>query len=103
VDQNYIKKEAVAAKTSGPDTAPGRPGSATERTALILDAKDTSSNPGDQVNKYKEILSHLDYFKNSLNPTNGVRLAGTPQQQATTDGKPFVQFTLECRFSDKTQ
>ena len=94
VDQNY---------TGTPkSTTPPRPATATEKTTLILEAKDFSPNPGDQVNKYKDILSRLDYFKTRLNQTNGVRLSGPPQQ-ASADGKPYVQFILECRFTDKTQ
>jgi hypothetical protein len=95
VDQSYSKKDAGTAKNSGP-------GNAIEHIVMTLDAKDTSPNPGDQINKYKDVLSRMEYFKANLNPTNGVRLAGPPQQ-AVADGKPFVQFTLDCRFTDKMQ
>lgn len=96
--QNYTQKEQ-------PSQKPGVPPkilSCTERTTLMLDAKDTSSNPGDQVNKYRDAVAKQDYFKSSLNATNGVRLTGPPQQNMA-DGKPFVQFTLECRFNEKNK
>jgi len=94
VDQSYVQTPKSA--------TPPRPATATEKTVLFLEAKDFSANPGDQVNKFKDVLPRLDYFKARLNQTNGVRLSGPPQQ-ASTEGKAYVQFTLECRFTDKTQ
>jgi hypothetical protein len=98
VNQTYSQKELPGQK---PGT-PNKVGSCTERTILLIDAKDTSANPGDQVNKYRDALAKLDYFKTNLNPTNAVRLTGPPQQ-GTAEGKQFVQFTIECRFNEKTQ
>src|SRR5262249_10901037 len=48
VEQSFEVTPAVKAA----DNKPGRPASSTERTLLVLEAKDTSANPGgDQVNK----------------------------------------------------
>jgi hypothetical protein len=99
VEQNYLRKEAVAPK----DGKGGQPGSSTEQIKLTLDAKDSSPNPGDQVNRFKEAVAASAYLKPLLNEANGVRLLNLSAPQAGIDGKLFVQFTVECRFSDKTR
>lgn len=91
LDQSYAVKEATKVA----------PSTSTEKIILLLDAKDSSSNPGDQVNRYKSSLGNLDYFKTNLQ-TNGIRLLNLSPAQSSTS-KPFVMFTLECRFTDKTR
>jgi len=99
VEQNYIRKEKNPAKGKVPE----QPGSVTEQITLVLDAKDSSPNPGDQVNHFKNTVAALPYFKTSLNPTNEVRLLNLSAPQNGVNGTPFVQFTLECRFPDHTR
>lgn len=81
----------------------GRPGTATERMVLLLDAKDFSPNPGDQVNRFKNTLVSQDFFKANLEQTNGVKLSNLSPPQSAFGAKPFVLLTLECRFPDKTR
>ena len=81
----------------------GRGGGATERITLVLDAKDYSPNPGDQVNHFKSSLASQSFFKSYFDPTNGVKLANLSPPQSSFGSKPFVLLTLECRFSDKTR
>lgn len=97
LDQTFSFKEGVQTKA-------GRgPGSTSEKTLLTIDAKDYSANPGDQVNRFKDSFAKSAYFKSMLE-TNGVRLAGSPSAPQTgTDGKLFVQFTLECRYPEKNR
>jgi hypothetical protein len=104
LEQSCTCIEAVPNKTDDyGKLIPGRPASSTEHTKLILDAKDTSPNPGDGVNRYKAALSQQDYFKSGLNQTNGVRLINTSGTQTAVNGKPFILFVLECRYPDKTR
>ena len=103
IEQNYVRKEGTPAKTSGKEATAGHANSSTEQITLILDAKDSSPNPGDQVNRFKETVTSLDYFKSALIETNGVRLLNLSAPQMGQNGKPFVQFTLECRFPEKTR
>jgi hypothetical protein len=98
VDQSYNITPPVPAKAGG---APGRPGSSTERVALTLEARDSGPNPGDQVQHFKDALLKHDYFV-QLMGTNGIRLLNTSPVQTTPDGKPYVMFSLECRFADRT-
>ncbi|MGH7967990.1 MAG: hypothetical protein ACREIC_04610, partial [Limisphaerales bacterium] len=51
-DQNYVLNDEVKAKTNTTGHVMlGRPATVTERTIITLDARDSGSNPGDQVNK----------------------------------------------------
>jgi hypothetical protein len=79
------------------------PGNSTEQILLTLDGKDSSPNL-DQMNRYKEELAKLDYFKSQLDPTNAVKLSSLSSPQPSIyGGRPFVLFTLDCRFADKTR
>lgn len=81
----------------------GKTPSITEKTVVTLDARDSSSNPGDQVGKYKDALAANSYFREMLSMTNGIRLTDESSPQQDTDGKNFVLFTLECNFPEKTR
>lgn len=98
--QNYSVKPGAAAKGS----TPAQPGSSTEQIILTLDAKDSSPNPGDQVNHYKEAIARSPYFKAQGVGQADIRLSNlSPAQSADNSGKAFVLFTLECRFPSKTR
>lgn len=101
VDQTYSQTEAQAPKTNNFGVVPGRPAMVTEHVIVNMDARDYSPNPGDQVNHYKDALQQQDYFKTVLNPANGVRLSALTPVQTEKEGKPFVTFSLECRFQDR--
>ena len=93
LDQSYVIKDGATA---------GHPGSSTEKITLTLEAKDSSANPGDQVNRYKDLLAHQVYFSSKLQ-TNGVKLLMLAAPQIGQNGKPYVAFTLECRYLDKSR
>jgi hypothetical protein len=103
--QDYQLTEETKARTNeaGRVLAP-KPATVTERIALTLDAKDSSPNPGDQVNRFKEKILSAPYFRQALGKTNEINLRtiSTPQTDADT-GKAFVLFTLECRFPEKVR
>jgi len=101
LDQSYTATAAVPAKTNHLGVFPGKPSIVTEHILLTLDAKDFSPNPGDQVNHFKDALLQQDFFKPNIDPANGIRLASLSALQTPADSKPFVLFTLECRFLDK--
>lgn len=104
LDQSFTLTGGTPDKTNSFGVVLGHPATSLQRTTLTLDAKDSSPNPGDQVNRYKEALAKQDYFKSSLDPTNGVKLSTTPSApQSSFGNKLFVVFTLDCRFTDKTR
>jgi hypothetical protein len=101
VDQAYILTEATSFKNRQGQVVSGKPATVTERIVVSLDAHDSSANPGDQVNKFKDALAKQPYFETMLNKTNGIRLANLSPPQTGPDGRGFVSFTLECRYPDR--
>ena len=104
LEQTYVVQPGSPAATNGYGVVmPARPGVATERMMLLLDAKDNSPNPGDQVNRYKSTLASQEFFKANLDQTNGVKLSNLSPPQSSFGSKPFVLLTLECRFPEKNR
>lgn len=104
VMQTYNNTAGTPSVTNLYGVTPGRPPGATEHVLVTVDAKDFSANPGDQVNRFQDVLTGQDYFKNNLSATNGVRMANLSAPQSSFDNsKPYVLFTVECRFPDKTR
>lgn len=102
LDQSYSSAVPPPLKNASTGATIARPPVVTERTVLTLDARDFSPNPGDQVNHFKEALMKQDFFKPLIDPAIGIRVSGISAQQTLGDSKPFVMFSLECRFLDKT-
>jgi hypothetical protein len=98
VNQAYSYTEGTKPQTIDFGVVPGRPPVVTEKVVVTLDAKDSSANPGDQVNKFNDAVARQPYFQTMLDKTNGLRLAGLSAPQTGPDGKPYVLFTLECRY-----
>lgn len=99
-EQSFSLVDVVKPKTNNAGKiTPGRPASSTESTVVLLEARDTAPVPGDQVNVYRRTLADYPYFKEYLR-TNEVRLANLSAPQRTPDGKPFVMFSLECKYPE---
>lgn len=104
VQQSYLLTEGTAAQTNADHVIPGRPSTVKERIVLTIDALDSSANPGDQVDKFKQAIAKQSYFQTALDKTNGIRLANPPSApQNGPDGTPYVSFTLECHYSEQTR
>ncbi|HVV00508.1 MAG TPA: hypothetical protein VHH88_04045 [Verrucomicrobiae bacterium] len=105
VDQNFALTPEVKGKTK-PDgrVIPSKPASITEHIALTLDGSDDSPNPGDQVTKLKAALLQNPYFHDVLGNTNAFVLKNlsTPEFSPAS-GKRAVNFTLECRYPERTR
>ncbi|MFZ1071916.1 MAG: hypothetical protein WAO21_00635 [Verrucomicrobiia bacterium] len=99
VDQQYINTEGTKPQTNSFGVVAGRPPAVTEKVVVTLDVQDSSSNPGDQVNKFNDAIAQESYFQTMLDKTNGVRLASLSAPQTGPDGKPYVPFTVECYYS----
>lgn len=102
LNQNYAAKEGFTPQTGSVGAPVNHSGSSTEKIVLLIDAMDSSTNPGDQVNRYKDAIGRQGYFKTNL-LTNGVKLITLSTPQIHPNGKSFVNFTLECRYPDKTR
>jgi hypothetical protein len=101
VNQTYSSSPAVPAKTNSFGVVAGHPAGIVEHVVLSMDAKDFSSNPGDQVHHFEDAIVKQSYFNQHIDTTNGLRLSGLSALQTPGEGKPFVMFTVECRFLDK--
>ena len=99
VDQDYFPAAGTPSQTNKNGVILGRPSTVTEKIVVWLDARDSSANPGDQVNKFKEAVADQSYFKATLNKTNGVQLINLSAPQSV-DGKTCVLFTLKCNFPE---
>ena len=102
LDQTFTQTAGTPDKTNDFGVVAGRPPTVTQHIVMTLDAKDSSPTPGDQVNRYKDALIRNPFFKSNLNPTNSVKLTALSSPQIGLNGKPFVPFALECRFSERT-
>ena len=94
VDQTYQANQGTEVQTNV---------TITEKIVLTLDAEDFSSNPGDQVNRFKDAISDEPYFKAELGRTNVVRLTNLSAPQVDPGGKPSVLFTLQCAYPNRTR
>jgi hypothetical protein len=100
VEQTCLITEGSEAKTTGAYTTAARPPTVREKIVVHLDARDFSANPGDQVNKFKAAIAKEHYFQAMLEKTNGVQLANPPSAPMVDSGKPYVTFTLDCRYPE---
>ena len=105
VDQTYVSVEGAKAHTNDQNVLiPAKLPTRTEKILLTLEGVDSSANPGDGLNKYKDALTTNAYLKQMLVKTNGISLKNlAPPQISPLNGKPSVNFTLECRYPDKTR
>lgn len=102
-EQGYeVVPETPPVKLESGKTIPGRPGYATERIKLFLDAVDGSPNPGIvQVNKFKDTIAQTHYFQDERIKSNSISLKSISQVGFDPDKqKAFVMFSLECMYPD---
>jgi hypothetical protein len=103
VGQSYFNVAASPSKTNKDSVVMGHPAMTTEKIVLSLDARDSSANPGDQVNRFKEAIAGQSYFIAMLNTTNGIQLTSLSPPQSGSDGKMYVQFALQCNFLEQNR
>jgi len=103
-EQIYAMQEEVKARTNNTSVIPAKPASATEKVTMTIEAMDFSTPAGSQVNKYKESIAAVEFFKKDLQKTNGVLLTTlSPPQNSAASKNPFVMFTLQCYFPERTR
>jgi len=105
VEQLYTPVEGTKARTNDSGgIIPAKPPTATEKIVLTLEGMDSSTNPGDQLNRYKDALGTNLYVRQMLARTNGINLKSlAPPQISPLTGKRGVLFALECRYPEKTR
>lgn len=104
VDQTYVYTQEIKSRTNTTGrTVPGKPATATEKIVITLEAKDSSPNPGDQVNKYRQTIASNPFIESLLGKTNEVKLARYSTPTAIPGQPGFVSFALECTLPEKTR
>ena len=104
LNQTYQLAEETKPKTNGSNVIPGTPAKVTEKLVLTLDGADSSPNPGEQVARMKDTISTYTYFQENLDNSNPVLWKNSSSPQISPDtGRAIVNFTLECRYTDKTR
>jgi hypothetical protein len=103
LEQTFVKPDAALTKAGSTQVAVGHPATVAEKIHVMLDARDTSANPGDKINKFKDAIASQPYFNSNLNPTNGVQLVSLSPVATGPDGKPGVLFTVEWNLPQKNR
>ena len=104
VDQTYHLVEATPNRTNGTTVVRGKPGTATEKIALVIDAMDSSAQAGTKVTRFKDAIGAQTYFQQSLAKTNGLLLLSQSAPQVNPgSGSQFVMFQLQCTFPEKVR
>lgn len=102
-DQSYVVTEGTPNRTNGTVIIPGKAPTATEKVSLIIEARDTSPQAR-RIRAFKDAIAGVQYFKDSLEKTNGVRLLNQSAPQPDPNNRePFVMFSLQCSFPEKTR
>ena len=103
-EQNYVHTEETKPRTNGTVVIPGRPATSTEKVTLHLDAIDASPQPGGQVSRFKQTITSVPYFEQTLQKTNGVLLTSlSAPMSGGAAHTPYVMFTLQCFFPEKVR
>ncbi|HMP83973.1 MAG TPA: hypothetical protein PKA41_14840 [Verrucomicrobiota bacterium] len=101
--QEYTYTPEVKGRTNAGRITPGKPPTVKEKITIALDAKDSSPNPGDQINPLREAVGTNIFFSTLLGKNNEVVMTKLSQPQAVAGEPPFVLFTIECRIPEKTR
>ena len=101
-EQNFRVVEETGARPAAGGNAPKKVTS-TERISLLIEGADyTTPQPGASVNRFKEAIANVPYFRENLQTTNGVKLMTlSPPQASGPGGIPFVRFSLQCFFPER--
>lgn len=103
-EQAYAQSEDVKNKTVDGKVVASKQSLSTEKISLMIDAVDSSSPPGSQVSRFKEGITSVPWLQSALQKTNGVLLTSLSAPQVGAIGRnPYVLFTLQCYFPEKTR
>ena len=94
-----VNNETPKASADG-KSPPAKAASVTEKTVVVIDGRDYSARPGDQVPRFKQQLASYPYFESALQKTNKIQLTSQTAPQMEY-GRSFVGFELKLSFEDK--
>src|SRR5438477_1098312 len=100
-EQSYSQTEVTK---PGADGKPAKQVNSLEKIGMLIDAVDSSSPPGGQVNRFKEAILSVPFFANNLQKTNGVLLTSLSAPNVGPLGRnPYSMFPLQCYFPQKVR
>lgn len=103
-EQAYVVSEETPARTNGTVVIPGKAATSTEKITVSIDGVDASSQPGSQVNRFKQTIASVPYFQERLQKTNGVLLTSLSAPSSGPLARtPYVTFTLQCYYPEKVR
>jgi len=103
-DFDYTMTPATKSKTNGVAITAAKPATAVEHIKVQIEALDASSNPGDQVSTYKEVVASMPHLDEVFQAEDQeVRLTGLNPPQTDPNGRSYVLFTLECTYPEKVR
>ncbi|MBI1842859.1 MAG: hypothetical protein HYR88_18625 [Verrucomicrobia bacterium] len=100
-----VFSQQAESKAKSPKEGVARPATATERIVITVDARDASTQPGDQVAKLKASLATPLVPKGAPAITNQVALLNisAPQTDKEGSGASFVTFTLQSTYAERVR
>jgi hypothetical protein len=102
-DQSFTLTEGIKPSTNSAGImSRGKPPTSREKILLTIEAKDYSVKSGNQIFKFQEKLNAESYFKTNLQKIE-LSNRSQPQTDPANLNRPFVQFTLECRYPENVR
>ena len=106
--QSFVLVDPIPAKTNtvtgstNKTIIPGKLGSSKQTLSLTIQGRDVSSNPGNQINRFREGIATHPFFASELKKVEGVALRNRSPvtQDPLEPTRSFVEFTLECQFPE---
>lgn len=108
-EQTFQTQAEVKPKPGKEKETPAKPASTVEKIVLTIDARDASAQPGDQVAKLKATLATPQTpGANPSTITNQVALLNisapqTDTKDASGNSQPYVTFTLQSTYPERTR
>ena len=98
VEQAYVAYEDLKGKNSKDPKAGGM----VEKISFVVEARDSSAQPGDQVNKFKAAIAGQPLLTGRVGKTNNVSLLNISPPVVDPLGirAPYVSFTLQSTFPE---
>jgi hypothetical protein len=101
---DYTMTAPTRPKTNAFNVVPGQPAKSTEQITVQIEALDSSDFPGDQVDDYKQVVASLPHLESLFQEEEkDVRLTSLNPPQTDGAGKPYVLFTLECKYPEQVR
>jgi hypothetical protein len=101
-EQTFTITEATKPAKGSGGSKSGAPATSRESLLLVVDSRDFSARPGEQVFRFQESVTNQPFFG-----TNGLRVELIGRSPTQTDpaepNRPFVAFTLSCQFPERVR